>query len=170
MGFFLSYDPLTAARQVKAAVLIVQGETDSQVPPPEANKLAAAIRSGGNRDVTVRMFPATNHLFLADSSGAELTRYPEALARALQKIASDPDPLEVANRATQHMYIVNPLRGMGGNDLFSTHPSTQARIQALMGLAGNYPQHQALNNPMGTQQFADMPDVADQTLHEPPPF
>lgn len=70
MGFFLSYDPLTAARRVQAPVLIVQGETDRQVPPPEANTLAAAIRSGGNRDVTVRMFPATNHLFLADSNGA----------------------------------------------------------------------------------------------------
>lgn len=70
LGFFLSYDPLNAARQVKAPVLIVQGETDRQVPPTEANKLAEAIRSGGNRDVTVRMFRATNHLFLADSSGA----------------------------------------------------------------------------------------------------
>ena len=70
MGFFLSYDPLNAARRLAAPVLIVQGETDRQVPPAEANKLAAAIRSGGNRDVTVRMFPATNHLFLADSNGA----------------------------------------------------------------------------------------------------
>jgi len=106
--------------------------------------------------------------FLADASGAELTRYPEALARALQKIASDPDPLEVANRATQHMYIVNPLRAMGGSDVFSTHPSTQARIRALMSLAGNYPQH-GIENPMGTQSFSDMPPIADQTLHQPPP-
>jgi uncharacterized protein len=70
LGFFLAYDPLTAARQVKTSVLIVQGETDRQVPPSEAKRLADAIRSGGNKDVTVRMFPATNHLFLADSSGA----------------------------------------------------------------------------------------------------
>ena len=70
MGFFLAYDPTTAARQVKTPVLILQGETDRQVPPAEAKLLADAIRSGGNRDVTVRMFPATNHLFLADSSGA----------------------------------------------------------------------------------------------------
>lgn len=70
LGFFLAYDPLTAARRVKTSVLIVQGETDRQVPPAEAKTLADAIRAGGNNDVTVRMFPATNHLFLADSSGA----------------------------------------------------------------------------------------------------
>jgi hypothetical protein len=70
LGFFLAYDPTTAARQVKTPVLIVQGETDRQVPPAQARLLANAFRSGGNRDVTVRMFPATDHLFLADSSGA----------------------------------------------------------------------------------------------------
>lgn len=69
--FFFDYDPAAAARRVtRAAVLILQGETDRQVPPSEAERLAAAFRAGGNRDVTVRLFPATNHLFLADSSGA----------------------------------------------------------------------------------------------------
>ncbi len=69
--FFFDYDPAAAARRVtKTAVLILQGETDRQVPPSEAERLAAAFRAGGNRDVTVRMFPATNHLFLADSNGA----------------------------------------------------------------------------------------------------
>jgi heat shock protein HtpX len=76
--------------------------------------------------------------FLADASAAEMTRYPEGLARALQKIASDPEPLEAANRATQHMYIVNPLKGDGGTSLFSTHPSTQERIQRLLGMMGTY--------------------------------
>jgi heat shock protein HtpX len=76
--------------------------------------------------------------YLADASSAELTRYPEGLARALRKIASDPDPLEVANRATQHMYIVNPLKiHDGGTSLLSTHPAVEDRIRALMGLAGN---------------------------------
>lgn len=75
--------------------------------------------------------------FLADSTAAELTRYPEGLARALQKIAGDPVPLASANRATQHMYIINPLHLSGnGSDLFSTHPPTEERIRALMGLAG----------------------------------
>jgi len=68
--YFFDYDPTARARQVKTPVLILQGETDRQVPPSEAAKLAAAFRAGGNRDVTVRMFPATNHFFLADSSGA----------------------------------------------------------------------------------------------------
>ena len=68
--FFFNYDPIPTAKRVKAPVLILQGETDTQVPPSEAEKLANAFRAGGNRDVTVRMFPATNHLFLADSSGA----------------------------------------------------------------------------------------------------
>lgn len=75
--------------------------------------------------------------FLADATAAELTRYPEGLASALRKISSDVDPLEAANRATQHMYIVNPLKlGGGGSDLFSTHPDTEARIRALLGTAG----------------------------------
>jgi heat shock protein HtpX len=76
--------------------------------------------------------------YLADATAAQLTRYPEGLARALQKISSDTEPLEVANRATQHMYIINPLRMLSeGGALFSTHPPTQDRIRKLMMLAGN---------------------------------
>ena len=67
--FWMSCDPAPAARQVKASTLILQGETDRQVPVGNAEKLAALIRSGGNKDVTVRIFPATDHLFLADSTG-----------------------------------------------------------------------------------------------------
>jgi heat shock protein HtpX len=74
---------------------------------------------------------------LADVSAAELTRYPEGLANALIKLENDPEPLATANRATQGMFIVNPLKG-GLTNLFSTHPSTQERVQALMGLAGSY--------------------------------
>jgi heat shock protein HtpX len=72
--------------------------------------------------------------FLADSDGALLTRYPEGLARALEKISADSEPLEVANRATAHMYIVNPLkgrRGMGLSKLFMTHPPIEERIKRL---------------------------------------
>jgi uncharacterized protein len=70
MRFFFDYEPAVMARRVHAPVLILQGETDRQVPPNEAEKLAAAFRAGGNRDVTVRHFPATDHLFLDDASGA----------------------------------------------------------------------------------------------------
>jgi dipeptidyl aminopeptidase/acylaminoacyl peptidase len=69
-GFFLNYDPKPTAGRVHARVLILQGETDRQVPPAEADRLAAAFRAGVSPSVTVRMFPATNHLFVEDASGA----------------------------------------------------------------------------------------------------
>ncbi len=74
--------------------------------------------------------------FLADADGALLTRYPEGLARALEKISADTEPLEVANKATAHMYIVNPLKNNGNGrswfaNLFSTHPPIEERVAAL---------------------------------------
>ncbi len=71
--------------------------------------------------------------YLADASAAMLTRYPAGLASALRKIAADPEPLEAANKATAHLYIVNPLKNVGGkvNKLFSTHPPIEERIAAL---------------------------------------
>ena len=73
---------------------------------------------------------------LADLSAAEMTRYPEALARALEKIAADPEPLEAANRATAPLYVVNPLTKLGGGlaGLFSTHPPTEERVRLLRGI------------------------------------
>jgi heat shock protein HtpX len=75
--------------------------------------------------------------FLADASGALLTRYPEGLARALEKISADPDPLEVANKATAHLYINNPLHEHKSflNNLFSTHPPVEERIRLLRAMA-----------------------------------
>ena len=74
--------------------------------------------------------------FLADANGARLTRYPEGLASALEKIARDTEPLEVANKATAHLYIENPLKEHRGgmNNLFSTHPDVEARIAALRSM------------------------------------
>ena len=78
--------------------------------------------------------------FLADASGVLLTRYPEGLASALQKISNDREPLEAANRGTAHLYIINPLKGkqvMGFMaNLFNTHPSIDARIKALHEMEG----------------------------------
>lgn len=71
---WMSYDPATTARQVKVATLVLQGETDRQVPANQAWKLAALVRAGGNRDVTVRVFPSTNHLFVHDPNG-DFTAY-----------------------------------------------------------------------------------------------
>lgn len=71
--------------------------------------------------------------YLADANGALLTRYPPGLASALKKLAADKEPLEAANKATAHLYIVNPLKDIKGqmNSLFSTHPPIEKRIQAL---------------------------------------
>jgi heat shock protein HtpX len=71
--------------------------------------------------------------FLADASSAELTRYPAGLASALRKISADTEPLEAANKATAHLYIVSPLKNLKGglNRLFSTHPPIEERIAAL---------------------------------------
>ena len=72
--------------------------------------------------------------FLADASGALLTRYPEGLANALRKISIDQEPLEVANRATAHLYIANPFKGQKISKMFMTHPPMEERIAALMGM------------------------------------
>lgn len=74
--------------------------------------------------------------YLADANSARLTRYPEGLASALEKIALDREPLESANKATAHLYIMNPLKGHGGamNGLFSTHPPTGKRIEILRSM------------------------------------
>lgn len=71
--------------------------------------------------------------YLADASGALLTRYPEGLASALKKISADTEPLEAANNATAHLYIVNPLHGNPSafSRLFDTHPPIQDRIKRL---------------------------------------
>ena len=75
--------------------------------------------------------------FLADASGALLTRYPEGLASALKKIGSYAAPMRTANNATAHLFISNPF-GAGATKsfitkLFSTHPPVEERIQALIG-------------------------------------
>ncbi|MCX6338732.1 MAG: zinc metalloprotease HtpX [Candidatus Aureabacteria bacterium] len=81
----------------------------------------------------VRLSISRKREFLADASGAMLTRYPTGLADALRKLDADTEPLEAANKATAHMYIVNPLKEHGGviNKLFSTHPPIEERIKAL---------------------------------------
>jgi heat shock protein HtpX len=77
--------------------------------------------------------------FLADASGVELTRYPEGLARALEKLEADEQPLHVANKATAHLFIVNPLKNAQGavawfSHLFDTHPPIEERIKVLRGM------------------------------------
>ena len=77
--------------------------------------------------------------FLADASGALLTRNPDSLADALLKISKDKEPLEAANKATAHLYIANPLKnqknaiGLFAN-LFNTHPPIDQRVKALRAM------------------------------------
>ena len=73
--------------------------------------------------------------FLADATAIEFTRNPDGLISALQKISGDPNELNVANNATENMYIVNPFRGKkSSSSLWSTHPSIEDRVEALRNL------------------------------------
>ncbi len=74
--------------------------------------------------------------YLADASAATLTRYPEGLASALEKLGGDREILEHANRATAHLYIVHPVRSLEerASALMSTHPPIQERIAILRGM------------------------------------
>lgn len=73
--------------------------------------------------------------FLADADGALLTRYPEGLASALEKIAQDQTPLPVANDAAAHLYIANPFKKKRFSSLFMTHPPIEERIRILRGMS-----------------------------------
>jgi heat shock protein HtpX len=75
---------------------------------------------------------------MADATAVELTRNPIGLARALRTISDDPEVLEVANRATQHLYIVNPIKSFEerAKSLWDTHPPIGERVRALENIAG----------------------------------
>lgn len=86
----------------------------------------------------IKLAVSRNREYLADASAALLTRDPEGLALALEKISADTEALEVANEATAHMYISNPLR-KGKNsskfaNLFETHPPVLERIKRLRSM------------------------------------
>ena len=90
--------------------------------------------------ILIQLAVSRRREFLADASGVLLTRYPQGLASALQKISSDREPLEVANRGTAHLYIINPLKGQDTKQwlagLFNTHPPIEVRIKALREMEG----------------------------------
>lgn len=84
----------------------------------------------------VQMAVSRQREYLADATAVSLTRNPAGLERALAKISGDPEILEVANRATQHLYIVNPVKKFEAraSGLFSTHPPILDRINRLRAL------------------------------------
>lgn len=74
LAYFVKTDPKATLRRVKQPVLVLQGATDMQVTPEQADTVAAVLKAAGNTKVTMQKFPATNHLFLADPSG-DPTKY-----------------------------------------------------------------------------------------------
>jgi heat shock protein HtpX len=86
----------------------------------------------------IQMAISRKREFLADANGALLTRYPEGLASALEKISADSEPLKAANKATAHLYIANPFKGKKISwltKMFTTHPPIEERIKVLRGMA-----------------------------------
>jgi heat shock protein HtpX len=78
--------------------------------------------------------------YLADASGAGITKNPSGLAKALRKLSTDTEPLEAANKATAHLYIADPLKNISGGrkafaSLFQTHPPIEERIAILEKMA-----------------------------------
>ena len=89
----------------------------------------------------VQMAVSRQREYLADASSVELTRNPHGLEGALEKIAQDQDVLEVANRATQHLYFTNPIKKFEArsSSLMATHPPILDRINRLRALTGQAP-------------------------------
>ncbi len=86
----------------------------------------------------IRLAVSRKREYLADASGALLTRYPEGLASALEKIAQDQQPMPDASNSMAHLYISNPFKGKQRDNwftrLFMTHPPLQDRIKILRGM------------------------------------
>ncbi|MFC1727703.1 M48 family metallopeptidase [Patescibacteria group bacterium] len=104
------------------AILLVLGVVLAILSPLIANLIKLAL--------------SRRRELLADASAVKLTRFPDGLARALEKIAVDKEPLEAANKATAHLYISNPLKNHHDSigwfaGLFNTHPPVEERVQAL---------------------------------------
>jgi heat shock protein HtpX len=82
----------------------------------------------------IKLAISRNREYLADSTAALITRYPQGLANALKKLAGDHEVLEAANGATAHLYIKSPLYGQVAGffaSLFNTHPPIEERIRRL---------------------------------------
>lgn len=111
-------------RDSSGALLMVLGLVAAILAPLAASLIKLAI--------------SRKREFLADASGALLTRYPEGLARALEKISQDPTPMRVANNSTAHLFISSPFKGkqtkIWFTKLFLTHPPVEERTKALRGM------------------------------------
>jgi heat shock protein HtpX len=79
----------------------------------------------------IQMTISRKREYLADASGAQMTRYPQGLANALKKISGVNIPVRSASRGSAHLYIANPFRGKGISGMFATHPPIEDRIKKL---------------------------------------
>jgi fermentation-respiration switch protein FrsA (DUF1100 family) len=89
MQWFRQYDPLPTARRVRQPALILQGALDRQVTAGQADTLAAAMRAGGNRDVTVRVFAGLNHLFVPSPTDGSPSEYASLTDAAVSREVLD---------------------------------------------------------------------------------
>ena len=98
-----------------------------------AGALLAPLAAG-----LMRLAVSRKREFLADASGALLTRYPEGLAMALEKISASPIPMHSPNTATAHLWLADPFKGNKRaswfSKMFMTHPPVEERVKALRGL------------------------------------
>ena len=110
--------------------------SDNKMPWPVYAFAIALVVLSPIIALLIQMAVSRKREFLADADGALLTRYPEGLASALEKISQDQEPLEAANSATAHLYISNPLKGNPSflSGWFNTHPPIAQRIAALRGM------------------------------------
>jgi dienelactone hydrolase len=98
LRFILDYDPIPTATKVTTPVLILHGDSDRQVTPNQAEELGVALRAGGNRDVSIRIFPHLNHLFLQDDDGD-----PERYASLASKSVPPSVLGEITTWSVQHL-------------------------------------------------------------------
>ena len=113
------------SRDSSGAILLVLGILAAILAPLAASLIKLAI--------------SRKREFLADATGALLTRYPEGLARALEKISQDQNPMRVANNSMAHLFISSPFKGKQSQNwfakLFMTHPPVEERIKALRSMS-----------------------------------
>jgi len=106
---------------------------DKEITPLHLILLLVVLISAPIVATLIQLSISRNREYLADATAASLTRYPEGLASALEKISSDDEILEAANGATAHLYISNPFSNRQAvvSNLFSTHPPIDERIRRL---------------------------------------
>lgn len=118
--------------------MFLGGDRERNVPPVVMILAVVAVVLAPIAATLIQLAVSRKREFLADASGALLTRYPEGLASALQKISAQGREMQHASNATAHLFIANPFGPHGGvgnviQKMFSTHPPVEERVAALFG-------------------------------------